>query len=271
MKRLYPLVALALAAACTPVGFPRDDGPAPAGSDHAAPADASDAAVAVAPAWPLVPPAGDTLGSRILAAALAERARRVVISRTDRFLWVMRGDSVLYSAPVAIGRDTVFRYEGKAYDFATPRGRRVVQFKEVSPAWIPPDWHYYEIAATKGLEAVHLHAGQKVPLSDSTSIEVRGKEVGRVNRYGNFWAFTPGDEIIFDGKVFIPPLGSPQRSVPGELGTHRLAIGDAYFIHGTPRVDTIGEAASHGCVRLRNTDVEAIYGMVEKGDPVFIY
>ena len=29
----------------------------------------------------------------------------------------------------------------------------------------------------------------------------------------------------------------------------------AYYVHGTSREDEIGEAASHGCVRMRNEDV----------------
>jgi lipoprotein-anchoring transpeptidase ErfK/SrfK len=43
---------------------------------------------------------------------------------------------------------------------------------------------------------------------------------------------------------------------------------DSYGIHGTPEPDKVGKAASHGCVRLTNWDVEALAGMVEKGTPV---
>lgn len=38
--------------------------------------------------------------------------------------------------------------------------------------------------------------------------------------------------------------------------------------HGTPTVSSIGQAASNGCVRLRNEDVLALYALVEVGTPV---
>ncbi len=224
---------------------------------------------------PLPPPSESPPGaegdSAVWAAALKGHGERIVVSRESKRLWLMRGDSVLFSAEVAVGRDTVFHYGGRAYDFSTPTGKRTVQAKEEMPEWVPPDWHYYEIAVQRDLEPVHLSPGESVLLSDSTRIEVHGVEVGRVNRYGNWWAFTPGSEIEFDGKIFIPPLGSPQRQIPRILGTRRLILGNGYLIHGTPEVETIGTEASHGCVRLRNPDVEELYGLVDVGTPVYIY
>jgi lipoprotein-anchoring transpeptidase ErfK/SrfK len=204
-------------------------------------------------------------------AALEASGERIVVSRDARQLWLMRGDSVVLIAPVAVGRDTIFRYGGQEWDFNTPTGRMRVLGKEETPVWVPPNWHYYEKAVERGLEPVHLRSGQRVTLSDSTVIEVRRKEVGRVNRYGNWTAFTPGGEIIFDGKIFVPPIGSPQRRIPDVLGTHRLILGDGYLIHGTPEEDSIGEWASHGCVRMLNSDVERLYGSVKVGTPVYVY
>ncbi|MFP4624250.1 MAG: L,D-transpeptidase [Gemmatimonadota bacterium] len=203
--------------------------------------------------------------------ALAAEGERIVVSREARWLWLMRGDSAVFAAPVAVGRDTIFSYDGKDYDFSTPSGRMVVQGKETSPEWVPPNWHYYEKAVERDLEPVHLEPHDRVVLSDSTVIEVRGTEVGRINRFGYWRAFNPGNEIIFDDKIFIPPFGSPQRRIPEVLGTHRLILGDGYLIHGTPETDSIGEYASHGCVRMFNHDVEQLYGMVESGVPVYIY
>ena len=222
------------------------------------------------PSPALVPPGveGDSTAWK---EALSLDGDRIVISREERRLWLMRGDSAVLTAPVAVGRDTIFRYRGKAYDFSTPTGKRRVLAKEESPDWVPPNWHYYEIAAKRDLEPVHLGRNQQVTLSDSTSIEVRDGEVGRVNRFGNWYPFTPGSEIIFDGKIFVPPIPSPQRQIPRILGTHRLILGDGYLIHGTPEEDSIGEEASHGCVRMFNRDVEELYQVVDTGTPVYIY
>ncbi|NIP80850.1 MAG: L,D-transpeptidase family protein, partial [Gemmatimonadetes bacterium] len=204
-------------------------------------------------------------------AALGASGERIVVSREMRRLWFMRTDSVVFSAPVAVGRDTIFHYGGRAYDFSTPTGRMVVQGKEQEPLWVPPNWHYYEKAVEDALEVVQLGSNDRIELSDSTFLEVRDKDVGRVNRFGNWRAFTPGSFIIFDDKIFIPPLGSPQRQIPKILGTHRLILGDGYLIHGTPEEDSIGEWASHGCIRMFNRDVEYLYGMVDPGVPVYVY
>jgi len=215
--------------------------------------------------------ATDDQSKDVLREALADSGRRILVSKERRHLWLMEGTRVLFDAPVAIGRDTIFRYNGQTWDFSTPAGRRTVQGKETDPLWVPPDWHYYEKAVERGLEPVRLTMNSRVTLEDGTRIEVRGNDVGRVNRYGNFWPFTPGTEIIFDGKIFMPPIGTRQRQVPEVLGTHRLILGDGYLIHGTPEEDSIGSAASHGCVRLRNDDVAELYALVDAGTAVYIY
>jgi lipoprotein-anchoring transpeptidase ErfK/SrfK len=40
--------------------------------------------------------------------------------------------------------------------------------------------------------------------------------------------------------------------------------------HGTPTLSSIGQAASNGCVRMRNEDVLALYDQVEIGTPVVV-
>ena len=216
-------------------------------------------------------PPGPDGDSAVWERALGTDGQRILVSRQLKRLWLMDGDTVIKTAPVAIGRDTVFRYAGKSYDFSTPTGKRTVLDKEEMPLWIPPDWHYFEQAVEQDLKPVHLRNDERVELSDGTVIEVRKGEVGRVNRFGNWWAFTPGSQIVFDGKIFIPPLGSPQRRIPKVLGTHRLILGDGYLIHGTPEEDSIGQEASHGCIRMLNRDVAELYALVPKGTPVFVY
>lgn len=43
-----------------------------------------------------------------------------------------------------------------------------------------------------------------------------------------------------------------------------------YGIHGTNRPESIGHYFSHGCVRMRNEDVEQLYELVPQGTPVTI-
>lgn len=40
--------------------------------------------------------------------------------------------------------------------------------------------------------------------------------------------------------------------------------------HGTPNTETVGQAASHGCIRMFNQDVLALFEMVKIGTPVIV-
>lgn len=42
------------------------------------------------------------------------------------------------------------------------------------------------------------------------------------------------------------------------------------YIHGTNHEEEIGEPASHGCIRMRNTDLVELFGQVEIDTPVMI-
>jgi hypothetical protein len=212
-----------------------------------------------------------TNGTAVWRSALKAGGVRILVGTETRSLWLMRDTTVLFRAPVAVGMEEGFTYEGRTYDFVTPVGRRRVLAKATEPLWVPPDWHYFEVAIERDLEVVRLKKGQRVTLGDDTRLEVRGDEVGRVNQFGNFWPFTPGSEIIFDGKVYIPPFGTRQREIPEVLGTHKLELGDGYLIHGTNQDTSIGAAVSHGCVRMYNDDVARLYTEVPVGTPVFIF
>lgn len=55
------------------------------------------------------------------------------------------------------------------------------------------------------------------------------------------------------------------------VGTRWIGLNlKGYGIHGTNTPRSIGRAASHGCIRLRNRDVERLYGMLRVGDTVHI-
>lgn len=228
------------------------------------------ARAAVAPAPDLVQPSS-VAATRVWRKALTSRGLRVLVGTESRGLWLMRDTVVVFRAPVAVGMEEGFTYNGRKYDFTTPVGLRSVRSKATDPLWVPPDWHYFEKAVERDLEVVHLKKGQRVRLGDGTHIEVRGDEVGRINQFGNFWAFTPGTEIIFDDTIYVPPIGTKQRQIPEVLGTHKLELGDGYLIHGTNQDTSIGDAVSHGCVRMYNEDVARLSELVPVGTPVFIF
>jgi len=199
----------------------------------------------------------------------------LVVSITDRRVWYKRGDSVLFTAPVATGsgKQLVVKGNSKVLRFETPRGRLVVQRRDSAPAWVPPDWHYQEQANKKRLGLVQLVRGKPIPLRDGGQIAVRGSDVVRVAKDGTERSLTAADgrEIVADGKIIIPPFGTNQRRYPDVLGTFRLYLGDGYALHGTNNPASVGQAVSHGCVRLRNEDITELYHRVAVGTPVFIY
>jgi len=55
------------------------------------------------------------------------------------------------------------------------------------------------------------------------------------------------------------------------VGTRWLGLSQkGYGIHGTNVPRSIGHAASHGCIRLRNRDMEKLFSMLRVGDVVEI-
>lgn len=45
---------------------------------------------------------------------------------------------------------------------------------------------------------------------------------------------------------------------------------DVIGFHGTPSINSIGQAASHGCVRMRNEDIVSLFEQVEMGTVVVV-
>ncbi|MDP3087292.1 MAG: L,D-transpeptidase [Methylotenera sp.] len=59
-----------------------------------------------------------------------------------------------------------------------------------------------------------------------------------------------------------------------EIGKNRLGNVDTMqryiYIHGTPDDTEMGKIGSHGCVRMRNSEMIALFDLVEVGTPVVI-
>jgi hypothetical protein len=197
--------------------------------------------------------------------------RQIIVSLTNHRLWLVEGADTLLDARIAVGRMDSFRWGDQVFDWRTPPGERTVLAKRRDPLWRPPDWHYFERAATEGLELVRIVEGRQYPLGDGSYLTVRGRDVVRVMGE-RFWTVPQGREIVIDGVLYMPPLGTVQREIPGALGTRALDLGDGYLIHGTHLYNesSIGTAASHGCIRMENGDVERLFGMVGVGTAVLI-
>jgi lipoprotein-anchoring transpeptidase ErfK/SrfK len=65
-----------------------------------------------------------------------------------------------------------------------------------------------------------------------------------------------------NGKTVLPGPNNP-------VGTRWMGLSKhGYGIHGTNEPNSIGRAASHGCIRMARTDLEEFYALVAQGDTV---
>ena len=86
---------------------------------------------------------------------------------------------------------------------------------------------------------------------------------------------SPTGEFKLVNRIENPTYYHPGIVIPGgqdnPLGTRWLGLSQkGYGIHGTNAPRSIGHAASHGCIRLRNRDVEKLFTLVRVGDTVRI-
>lgn len=99
--------------------------------------------------------------------------------------------------------------------------------------------------------------------------------------------YTPEGEFEVEFKLFdpdgiqwcIPPkmseefknkIAKGERCSRGTMGNYAMHFGNSYFLHGTSNPSSIGGRTTHGCVRLRNPDIEMVYQMLRNGDKVLI-
>jgi L,D-transpeptidase ErfK/SrfK len=104
-------------------------------------------------------------------------------------------------------------------------------------------------------------------LEDGRVVKVYGIAVGKRSTP------SPSGNFHIASRVVKPTWFQPGKVVgPGPanpLGTRWMGLGyKGYGIHGTNRPTSIGKAASHGCIRMRNQDVEELFELVQVGDEV---
>lgn len=118
-----------------------------------------------------------------------------------------------------------------------------------------------------GERRVYVHEGDRVLASYRVAIGKKGWETPT----GNF-------QVI--QKVRNPAWKNPWSGQVGDPGP-RSALGERWIgfwtdgknsigFHGTPGEHLLGQAVSHGCVRMRNADIKAMFDMVEMGTPVLV-
>jgi len=107
-------------------------------------------------------------------------------------------------------------------------------------------------------------------IEDGRLVEVYDVAVGKPSTPSPVGTFTIVNRLAHPtyyrpGLVIAPGSRNP-------LGTRWMGLSERGFgIHGTSDPSSIGYAKSHGCIRLRNADVERLYERLRPGDVVELH
>jgi lipoprotein-anchoring transpeptidase ErfK/SrfK len=123
-----------------------------------------------------------------------------------------------------------------------------------------------ESAPTRKL-IVNIPARKLALVVDGKVLKVYPVSVGKKSTPSPSGTFHIASHVVnptytHEGKVVRPGPGNP-------VGTRWMSLGfKGYGVHGTNHPESIGHAASHGCIRLRNHDAEELFELVQVGDEV---
>ncbi|HEV2105543.1 MAG TPA: L,D-transpeptidase family protein [Candidatus Eisenbacteria bacterium] len=110
----------------------------------------------------------------------------------------------------------------------------------------PPGWH-----------RIHARIGAGAP---------RGAVFVSREPSGEMWrGETRDDDLILTRVLTLEGLEDGVNRGPG-----RDSLARFIYLHGTNHEDALGRPDSHGCVRLANAAIEAVFERVAEGDPVAI-
>ncbi|MGD0858924.1 MAG: L,D-transpeptidase [Terracidiphilus sp.] len=122
-------------------------------------------------------------------------------------------------------------------------------------------------SATKRVIVVSLEDRKLALVEDGQVKKVYSVAVGKPSTPSPVGTFTIERRVAnptyhHNGKTVLPGPGNP-------VGTRWMGLSKhGYGIHGTNEPKSIGKAASHGCIRMSQADLEEFYELVAVGDTV---
>lgn len=131
------------------------------------------------------------------------------------------------------------------------------------------------IQAGKRLKVLKGPFGAAVDLQDfALTIHLQGYYVKRYEIGIGKDGSSPLGKFPVLNKVANPQYTDPEgRVIEGDdpqnpLGERWVDLGNSYGIHGTIEPDSIGKAASRGCIRMRDADIVEVYNLLVVGSEV---
>lgn len=162
---------------------------------------------------------------------MSDKNKRIEINISQQHLYIYEGDKVVFDTAIATAANGAGEVNGSE---CTPRGRHVVRAK---------------IGA--GSEPNTVFVARR-PTGEIYSPELRTQHPGRD------WILT---------RILWLCGTEPGRNRFGNVDTMRRYI----YIHGAPVDDAMGVPSSHGCIKMRNSDVIELFDRIDVGTPVLIY
>lgn len=118
-----------------------------------------------------------------------------------------------------------------------------------------------------GERQVYVYQGNSLKASYSVAVGKKGWETPTGQFKVTSMLKNPGWTNPFTGEVMTSGGDNPL----GERWIEFWTDGEnAIGFHGTPSRESVGQAASHGCVRMYNEDVRELYALVQLGTPVTV-
>jgi hypothetical protein len=123
-------------------------------------------------------------------------------------------------------------------------------------------------------------------LNGSELVRAGKVATGSNRRVGRHYFRTPRGTFQVSGKIEDPvwyppdwnwtergqtPPRGPRQGQRGVMGKYALHLFEGYFLHVTNKQSSIGTRATHGCVRMLDSDIEYLYLNVPVGTPVIIF
>ena len=133
---------------------------------------------------------------------------------------------------------------------------------EMYPTYLTVDESSFTLTLWKDLDVAAQYTvavGQPAYPTPTGLYSIQSKQVDPVWSVPNSdWAGELAGTVVQGGTAENP------------LKSRWMGITDGAGIHGTSEVDSLGTAASHGCIRMDVPDVEELYDQVPIGTPIYI-
>lgn len=158
---------------------------------------------------------------------IPDTGQTIIVSTAENKVYVRSGGQTIFEAKCSTGKGTTLAVDGKTLVFDTPIGKFHIKSKEENPQWVPPDWHYVELARKEGMRVVRLNPGDAIDAST-------GQPVGKRNE--GFWSWFGGGSIgptlrLRSNTVVKDDGGSAEELPPGKI----IVAGDAIVIPPSTR------------------------------------